>query len=95
LGHHAGDLVLAQVGPRLRIVLRSEDILARVGGDEFAVLLPGAVGVEEVGRRLGEALDRSLSVDGIDMRIVASVGIAVYPEWRGSGDGVDGSLMFI
>jgi predicted signal transduction protein with EAL and GGDEF domain len=80
LGHHAGDLVLAQVGPRLRIVLRSEDILARVGGDEFAVLLPGAVGVEEVGRRLGEALDRSLSVDGIDMRIVASVGIAVYPE---------------
>jgi len=80
LGHHAGDLVLAQVGPRLRTVLRSEDVLARVGGDEFAILLPGAVGVEEVGRRLGEALDRRLSVDGIDTRIVASVGIAVYPE---------------
>jgi diguanylate cyclase len=80
LGHHAGDLVLAQVGPRLRSVLRIEDVLARIGGDEFGVLLRGAVGVEQVGPRLSEALDRRLSVEGIDMRIVASVGIAIFPE---------------
>jgi diguanylate cyclase (GGDEF)-like protein len=80
LGHHAGDLVLAQVGPRLRTVLRDEDELARVGGDEFAVLLAGARGVEQIGARLGEALDHRFTLDGIDVRIAGSIGIAVYPD---------------
>ncbi|HWH92693.1 MAG TPA: EAL domain-containing protein [Baekduia sp.] len=80
LGHHAGDAVLAQVGPRLRSVLRVEDELSRIGGDEFAVLLPGARSVEAVARRLGDALEQRFSVDGIDVRIGASIGIALYPE---------------
>ena len=42
LGHHAGDRVLAQLGPRIRTALRTGDDVARLGGDEFAVLLPGA-----------------------------------------------------
>jgi diguanylate cyclase (GGDEF)-like protein len=86
LGHRAGDMVLGQVGPRLRSVLRSEDILARVGGDEFAVLLPGAVGVEDIGNRLAAALDHRFTVDGIDMRIAVSVGIAVYPTHGADAD---------
>jgi diguanylate cyclase len=80
LGHHAGDLILAQVGPRIRSVLRDDDELARVGGDEFAVVCPGAGAVEAIAERLGTALEEEFTVDGIDVRIGGSIGIAVYPE---------------
>ncbi|MEA2226415.1 MAG: diguanylate cyclase [Solirubrobacteraceae bacterium] len=80
LGHRAGDLVLAQIGPRLSTVLRAGDVLARLGGDEFAVLLPDAAGAEAIGRRIGGALDERFTVDGIEVQIGASIGIAVVPE---------------
>ncbi len=80
LGHHAGDAVLAQIGPRLRAVLRPDDVLARLGGDEFAVLLPGARSAEEIGHRIALALEDRFAVEGIDVQVVASVGIAVFPE---------------
>jgi diguanylate cyclase len=80
LGHRAGDLVLAQIGPRLRAVLRASDELARLGGDEFAVLLADAADAEPVGLRIGRALEESFTIDGIDVRIGASIGIAVFPE---------------
>jgi len=80
LGHHAGDAVLAQIGPRLRDVLRTDDILARLGGDEFAVLLPGARSAEEIGVRIARALEDRFPVEGIDVQIGASIGIAVFPE---------------
>ena len=80
LGHHAGDAVLAQIGPRLRSVLRNDDVLARLGGDEFAVLLPGARSAEDVGGRIARALEDRFAVDGIDVQVVASVGIAVFPQ---------------
>jgi diguanylate cyclase (GGDEF)-like protein len=81
LGHHAGDAVLAQIGPRLRTILRGDDdVLARLGGDEFAVLLPGARSAEQIGRRIARALEDRFPVDGIDVQVAASVGIAVFPE---------------
>jgi diguanylate cyclase (GGDEF)-like protein len=80
LGHRAGDLVLEQIGPRLRAVLRGDDELARLGGDEFAVVLSDAADAEPVGRRIGQALGAGLTVDDIDVRIGASIGIAVFPE---------------
>jgi diguanylate cyclase (GGDEF)-like protein len=80
LGHRAGDLVLEQIGPRLRAVLRSTDDLARLGGDEFAVVLSEADDAEAVGRRIRQALEAGLTVDGIDVRIGASIGIALFPE---------------
>jgi diguanylate cyclase (GGDEF)-like protein len=80
LGHRAGDLVLEQIGPRLRAVLRSGDVLARLGGDEFAAVLADAGDAEPVGRRIARALEEGLTVDGINVRIGASIGIAVFPE---------------
>jgi diguanylate cyclase (GGDEF)-like protein len=79
LGHAIGDELLAQVGPRLRSALRPTDTIARLGGDEFAVLLPaaGAVGARQVADRLAEALDSPFSVDGIELHVEASIGIAV------------------
>jgi diguanylate cyclase (GGDEF)-like protein len=80
LGHRAGDVVLEQIGPRLRAVLRAGDDLARLGGDEFAVILPDADDAEAAARRIRRALEAGLTVDGIDVRIGASIGIALFPE---------------
>jgi diguanylate cyclase (GGDEF)-like protein len=80
LGHHAGDQVLAQVGPRLRAHLREEDELARLGGDEFAVLLPRGRGTDTIGARLCQALEEHFTVEGIEVRVGGSIGIVRFPE---------------
>ncbi len=82
LGHHAGDEVLRQIGPRLAHILRAGDTLARLGGDEFAVVLsPGdEATASAAGLRLRAALERSFEVGGIRVHIDASVGIALFPE---------------
>ena len=82
LGHHAGDRVLAQLGPRIRTALRAGDHVARLGGDEFAVLLPvsDAVAADGAGERIAAALSARFSVEGIELQIAASTGIALFPE---------------
>jgi diguanylate cyclase (GGDEF)-like protein len=82
LGHHAGDRVLAQLGPRIRTALRACDHVARLGGDEFAVLLPGAgaEAADGAGERIADALSERFSVEGIELQIAASIGIALFPE---------------
>ncbi len=78
LGHAAGDHVLCVVADVLRGVTRGEDVLARVGGDEFAVLLRGMTDAEtltEVGRRLIAELEQPIPWQGRICRISASVGI--------------------
>jgi diguanylate cyclase (GGDEF)-like protein len=79
LGHAIGDQLLAQVGPRLRSALRPTDTIARLGGDEFAVLLPaaGEEGARQVAERLAEAMDSPFTVDGMDLHVEASIGIAI------------------
>ncbi|WP_372594925.1 putative bifunctional diguanylate cyclase/phosphodiesterase [Actinotalea sp.] len=83
LGHHHGDLLLRLVGPRLRSVLGEGDVVARLGGDEFVVLLHQVADVDAarlVGERLLAALDSPFPVDGLDLDVGASLGIAVSPE---------------
>jgi diguanylate cyclase (GGDEF)-like protein len=81
LGHHAGDEVLTQIGPRLEEALRPGDTLARLGGDEFAVVLdPGdEASASAASLKLRSALERSFSVGGIRVHIDASIGIALFP----------------
>ena len=80
LGHHAGDRVLAQLGPRIRTALRTGDHVARLGGDEFAVLLPGAGAADGAGERIAAALSERFTVEGIELQIAASIGVALFPE---------------
>ena len=77
LGHHAGDLLLVEVGRRLRSAVRGGDMVARLGGDEFAVLLVDdepAVG-ENAATRIGETFNDPFIVDGITLDIEVSIGI--------------------
>jgi diguanylate cyclase (GGDEF)-like protein len=82
LGHHAGDEVLRQIGPRLGGAVREHDTLARLGGDEFAlVLAPGdEVAASTAGLRLRSALEQSFDVEDIVVHVDASVGIALFPD---------------
>ena len=82
LGHHAGDLLLVQVGARLGEQLRDGDVLARLGGDEFAVLLDDAGHQEatEVAVKLRAALAEPFAVEGIVLHSSVSVGIALFPD---------------
>jgi diguanylate cyclase (GGDEF)-like protein len=80
LGHHAGDLVLAQLGPRMHSALREGDVLARLGGDEFAAVLPNARAAQAAGDRIAQVLEQRFIVDGLALQVGASIGIALFPE---------------
>jgi diguanylate cyclase (GGDEF)-like protein len=88
LGHHHGDRVLRQLGPRLREAFRPEDLVARLGGDEFAVFMPGAdnSAVEKVADRLQVALSDPVRAHDITIELDASVGLAWYPFHGGDVD---------
>jgi diguanylate cyclase (GGDEF)-like protein len=81
LGHHMGDRVLEEIGPRFKAELAENDMLARLGGDEFAILLPEAdVGrANDVAARLSYSLDIDFNMDGQLLRVGSSIGIALYP----------------
>jgi diguanylate cyclase (GGDEF)-like protein len=78
LGHSAGDQLLIAVAERVRALLRPEDLVARLGGDEFAVLLERSDrrDAESVASRLVDALRAPFLLEGREMRIHASIGIA-------------------
>lgn len=79
LGHAAGDRLLSDVASRLRTVLRADDVAARLGGDEFAVLLDDDLGLSEseaVAHRIVDALGVLFVIDGHEISVGASVGVA-------------------
>ena len=83
-GHEAGDIVLKTVASRLRSVVRTQDTVARISGDEFAVVLEGMhshshadVGI--VARKLLDSLCNPYVLNGREIFCTASIGVALYP----------------
>ena len=82
-GHGAGDKVLVEVTRRIKEAVREDDTVARLGGDQFVVLLVGLQATEEcVGslQRLLESIQQPIAVKDAVLAITASIGVAIYPE---------------
>jgi len=77
-GHAAGDALLVAVAARLRAQVRRDDLVVRVGGDEFVIVCPGASrsDAEELARRVVEAIGRPLHAAQGDLHVRASIGVA-------------------
>ena len=91
LGHGAGDELLKGVARRIRSAVRQGDTVARMGGDEFVILLTGLESGDEaaaVGRKVLDALKTSVRLGERDLLIHASMGIAIFPE-----DGTDAEVL--
>ncbi|MBV8084701.1 MAG: sensor domain-containing diguanylate cyclase [Chloroflexi bacterium] len=88
-GHDAGDAVLRKVAQRLHSSLRVSDTVARWGGDEFAVLLPGCSTAHTacaVASKILEGIREPLEIDGHEVRLEASIGVALFPSHAGELD---------
>lgn len=83
LGHKLGDGLLQAVGSRLKDILRKTDTAARMGGDEFLLLLPEITRVEDtikIAQKVLRAFQKPFAVGQQELNITTSMGIAVYPE---------------
>lgn len=92
LGHHAGDKLLKVVAERLEGCVREVDTVARIGGDEFVVVLYGITSSESAAtfaRRFIEQLSRPSRIEGREIINTASIGISIYPD---DGQDVDSLL---
>jgi diguanylate cyclase (GGDEF)-like protein len=82
-GHQVGDLFLQEVTARMKQQIRGGDMLGRIGGDEFAVVLPNVrrlAEVQDIAHRLERCLDPPFTAEGYVVHGSASVGIALYPD---------------
>ena len=82
-GHSAGDELLIQVSKRLKILTRESDILARIGGDEFVLLVEKVEGLSfltDLAERIIQIFETAFEIDEQLIYVSCSVGIATYPE---------------
>ncbi len=88
-GHEVGDKVLVHTSQSIRSVLRAHDTVARIGGDEFVILLTELKNrsrIMEVMQRVLEVARRPMDIDGRHIALSASAGVAIYPEINLSAD---------
>jgi diguanylate cyclase (GGDEF)-like protein/PAS domain S-box-containing protein len=86
-GHETGDKLLKTVAQRIRSTMRSDDLVVRMGGDEFVVVMRGVKSTQQVNdaaARINHALTAPMVVDGRTLVTTVSIGVALYPH-----DGVD------
>ncbi len=88
LGHNMGDIVLIELAKRLTTLLREEDTVTRLGGDEFILMLPGIdeQGASNVAQKILDSIVLPYQLDNYTLTLTASIGIAVFPE---DGDDLD------
>lgn len=82
-GHNVGDKLLLAVGCRLNNIIREGDMVARMGGDEFIIMLKQIDSTDVVYRiveRIHESLNKAYIIEGNEMNITASIGISFYPK---------------
>ncbi len=83
LGHEAGDILLQKVSHRILGCLRESDVLFRMGGDEFTIILPHITSPDDaacVARRIHEAVAAPVTLNEHELTVGATIGIAVYPD---------------
>ncbi|MGC2582215.1 MAG: diguanylate cyclase, partial [Acidobacteriaceae bacterium] len=88
LGHSVGDALLGQVAQRMKARFRQSDTLARIGGDEFTLIIENIQGAEDadtVARDAMELLKAPFDVDGHSIRMTASIGISLFPDHAQEG----------
>ena len=91
LGHAAGDRVLTAAARRLEEHVRESDMVARVGGDEFAILLAdvdGEQGLRDAARRVAEGLETPIATADRAVHVEARLGLALYPDHASHYDGL-------
>ncbi len=89
LGHDAGDAILVSAAQRLRACVRSSDVVARLSGDEFAVLVDGLSGDAQAGAvtdTLMARFEQPFDVRGRDWHLTCSVGLSIYPQHARESD---------
>ena len=91
LGHQLGDRLLQSVASRILVCVREGDTVARVGGDEFVIAIPGlgsAADASAVGSKILEVLASAFHLNGSDLHVSGSIGISLYPS-----DGADAETL--
>lgn len=81
-GHAVGDLLLQRLSKRMLRCLRATDTVARIGGDEFVVILAPPIGTDDslaIANKLREELSNVIEIDGVDLKVSACIGVAHYP----------------
>lgn len=89
LGHHAGDILLKHAAERIKECLEEGDTIARLGGDELVVLLPGLKRSEacaDTARRILQLFEKPFRIEGHELNVTCSIGISVYPEHADKGE---------
>jgi diguanylate cyclase (GGDEF)-like protein len=82
-GHSAGDQVLRDVSMRLQDTVRSSDLVGRIGGDEFAMIIEGVeshTDVAALADKISDVLEEPIELKGEEIRVGASIGVAFYPD---------------
>lgn len=81
-GHRHGDKLLIELADRLRSSTERRDLVARVGGDEFAVVIEGedSVSIFEAANRVRTVFEKPITIHGVTIRVRGSLGLAIYPD---------------